>query len=83
MEILANELEHPVDVRVIPRNLRWEVEVHGVTRRMIDWLCTKERAIDHAIERARELLRGEHGRHAVIAIERSDHTEERRLVITV
>jgi hypothetical protein len=35
--------------------MRWEVSVGGVTRRLIDWLCTKERAIEHALERAREV----------------------------
>lgn len=48
-------MPHGIEVRVIHRNLRWEVSVRGVTRPLIDWLCTKERAIDHAIERAREL----------------------------
>ena len=47
-------MPHAVEVRVVPRNLRWEVVADGVTRRMIDWLCTKERAIDHALERAKE-----------------------------
>jgi hypothetical protein len=42
-------------VLVIPRNRRWEVSVGGVTRRLIDWLCTKDRAIEHALERAREV----------------------------
>ena len=44
-----------VEVRVVHKNLRWEVRARGVARPLIDWLCTKERAIDHAIERAREL----------------------------
>jgi hypothetical protein len=43
------------EVLVLPRNQRWEVSVGGVTRRMIDWLCTKERAVEHALERAREV----------------------------
>ena len=71
----------PADVRVVPRNLRWEVEVHGITRRMIDWLCTKDRAIDHALERAAELIRGEpHGR-AVVEVVRSDGSVEDRIVV--
>jgi hypothetical protein len=43
------------EVRIVHRNLRWEVRVNGVARPMIDWLCTKDRAIEHARERAREL----------------------------
>jgi Uncharacterized protein conserved in bacteria (DUF2188) len=70
-----------LEVHVIPRNLRWEVEVNGVTRRMIDWLCTKERAIDHALERAQELLRWEHGASAVVIVQRADWTEEMRLEV--
>lgn len=37
------------------RHLRWEVALDGVTRRMIDWLCTRERALAHALEMARVL----------------------------
>jgi hypothetical protein len=42
-------------VRVRHRNLRWEVSVDNVTRPLVDWLCTRERALEHALERAREL----------------------------
>ena len=71
-----------IELRVIPRNLRWEVSVNGVTRRLIDWLCTKERAIDHALEQARELLRWEAGEaQAIVIVERVDHTEEQRVVM--
>jgi hypothetical protein len=72
---------HVIELRVVPRNLRWEVSVNGVTRRLIDWLCTKERAVDHALERAQELLRWESSANAVVIIERPDHTEERRVTI--
>ncbi len=44
-----------LEVHVVPRNRRWEVSTDGVVRPYIDWLCTKERAIDHALECAREL----------------------------
>lgn len=72
----------PIELRVVPRNLRWEVSVNGVTRRLIDWLCTKERAVDHALERARELLRWETGEaNAIVIVERPDHTEEKRVVV--
>jgi len=71
-----------IELRVIPRNLRWEVSVNGVTRRLIDWLCTKERAIDHALEQARELLRWEAGdAQAIVIVERLDRTEEQRVVV--
>lgn len=72
---------HSLELRVIPRNLRWEVATNGVTRRLIDWLCTKERAIDHAVERARELLQWESGAEAIVIVERPDHTEEQRLIV--
>jgi hypothetical protein len=65
-----------IEIRVIPRNQRWEVSANGVTRRLIDWLCTKERAVEHAIERARELR----ARSAVVLVERTDGSVERRLV---
>ncbi len=48
-------MPHSVEVQVVRRNLRWEVRVNGVARPLIDWLCTKERAIDHAHQRAREV----------------------------
>jgi hypothetical protein len=71
-----------IELRVVPRNLRWEVSVNGVTRRLIDWLCTKERAIDHALERARELLRWESDEaQAIVIVERPDRTEEERMVV--
>ena len=71
-----------IELRVIPRNLRWEVSVNGVTRRLIDWLCTKERAIEHALEQAREQLRWESEEaQAVVIVERADHSEEQRVVI--
>jgi hypothetical protein len=38
------------------RNLRWEVAHNGVTRRLVDWLFSRERALDHALEIAEELL---------------------------
>ena len=44
-----------LEVRVVPRHLRWEVRVGGVARPLVDWLCTKERALDHAFERAKDV----------------------------
>jgi len=63
------------EVRVVPRNLRWEVRVGGVARPMLDWLCTKERAIEHAIERAREVDA------RVIVIEGPDFDDEDVIVV--
>jgi hypothetical protein len=48
-------MPHAAEVRVCRRNLRWEVRVNGVARPLIDWLCTKERAVEHAHERALEV----------------------------
>lgn len=73
--------QRTIELRVVPRNLRWEVSVNGVTRRLIDWLCTKERAVEHALERAHELLRWEDHALAVVIVERLDRTEEDRLVV--
>jgi hypothetical protein len=47
-------VDHVIVVR--RRGLRWEVARNGMVRRMIDWLCTRERAIEHALEMAGELL---------------------------
>jgi|HubBroStandDraft_1064217.scaffolds.fasta_scaffold1013085_1 hypothetical protein len=46
---------HRAEVQVVPRNLRWEVRVGGIARPLVDWFCTRERAIDHAHERAHEV----------------------------
>ena len=61
---------HAVEVRVAYRNLRWEVRVNGVARPMIDWLCTKGRAVEHAAERALEV------EARVIVIEGADWSVE-------
>ncbi len=45
--------EHLIVVK--KKNLRWEVALDGITRPMIDWLHSRERAIAHALERAREV----------------------------
>ena len=69
------------EIRVVPRNLRWEVSLNSVTRPMIDWLCTKDRAIDHAFERAYELLRVEPHAQVFVIIERADRSEEQRTFV--
>ncbi len=61
-----------IEVRVLPRNLRWEVSVNGVTRRLIDW---------HAIERAEELMRGERTAQALVIVEGPDRGEEERILV--
>ena len=66
-------------VQVVPRNHRWEVSANGVVRRYIDWLCTKERAIEHALERARELSGTRHEPVRVV-IETADGDVERSIV---
>jgi hypothetical protein len=71
-------LPHRIEVHVVPRNHRWEVEAGGVTRRYIDWLCTKERALEHAVERGRELSDGR-DELVVVVVERSDGSVERAL----
>ena len=52
------ETQRPFDhvLTVRHRNLRWEVAHNGVTRRLVDWLFSRERAIDHALDIAEELL---------------------------
>ena len=37
-------------------HLRWEVSLDGRTRPRLDWLCTRERAVEHALEMARDLV---------------------------
>jgi len=66
---------HAVEVQVVRRNLRWEVRVNGVARPLIDWLCTKERAIEHAYERAGE------ADARVIVIEGADWTVEEAILV--
>jgi hypothetical protein len=67
--------EHVIEIR--QRHLRWEVAVDGVTRRMIDWLCTRERALDHAFELAQQFI-GTPSREAVrIVVEGAPHLERR------
>jgi hypothetical protein len=65
-------LEHVLIVR--RRGLRWEVARNGVVRRMIDWLCTRERGIEHALEMAGELLAAEPRSRVLVAVEGFDGT---------
>jgi hypothetical protein len=58
------------EVEVVHRNLRWEVRVGGSARPLIDWLSTKERALEHAFERARDVDA------KVILVEGADWTVE-------
>ena len=63
------ELEHQHIIVVRRRNLRWEVAVDGVTRRMIDWLCTRERALEHALEMANALRSGPAGEPVRVVVD--------------
>ena len=45
---------HVITVRFT--HLRWEVSLDGRTRPRLDWLCTRERAVEHALEMASELV---------------------------
>jgi hypothetical protein len=60
-------------VRVEHRNLRWEVAHNRVTRPMIDWLCTRQRAIDHALEIAEGLLTSPGRERVLVVIEGVEH----------
>jgi hypothetical protein len=54
------------------RNGRWEVALDGLTRRMIDWLCTRERALEHALEMASGLASGPAGESVRVVVEDVD-----------
>lgn len=71
MAATAHRLEFETDhiIVVRRRNLRWEVALNGVTRRMIDWLCTRERALEHALEMANALRSGPAGEPVRIVVE--------------
>jgi hypothetical protein len=58
------------EVRVAYRNLRWEVRVNGFARPMVDWFCTADRALEHAMDRARDVDA------ALIIVEAFDRTVE-------
>jgi hypothetical protein len=60
-------------LRVEYRNMRWEVAHNGVTRRMIDWLCTRERAVDHALEIAEHLLSHPGRERVLVVVEGVEH----------
>ena len=76
--LVALSSEHVLSVE--RRNLRWEVSHNGVTRRMIDWLCTRERAVDHALEIAEELLSVSSRERVLVVVEGVEHvlTSEER-----
>jgi hypothetical protein len=60
-----------VEVRVIPRNQRWEVQVDGFVRPIVDWLATRERAVQYAFDQAIDLV-GRGMSHVVIAVMTED-----------
>ena len=49
----------PLEIRVLPRGLAWHVVCAAWREERIDTLCTRERAVEHALERAAELRRTE------------------------
>lgn len=61
------------------RNLRWEVAHDGVTRPMIDWLFSRERAIEHAFELADELLARPGRTRVKVVLEDGDESWEQLL----
>lgn len=75
------ETQRPFDhvLTVRHRNLRWEVAHNGRTRRLVDWLFSRERAVDHALEIAHELVAAP-GRTRVLVRVEGDRAFERVLV---
>ena len=69
--LTASRCDHVV--RVQQRNLRWEVALNRVTRPMIDWLCTRERAVDHALEIAERILSAPGRERVLLVIEGVEH----------
>ena len=47
----------PLIIRVVPTDLAWRVISDPCRQRLVDVLCTRERAIEHALEIAGELAR--------------------------
>jgi hypothetical protein len=64
-------------IRVVPRDLAWVVIVDPDYERLIDRLCTKERAIEHALELA-EQLTSKPGFRVTVRIEQRNGTFEER-----
>jgi len=46
----------PSTIRVVPRDRSWRVISDPGRERLIDILCTRERALEHALELASELV---------------------------
>lgn len=64
-KLFAERTEHVISVE--HRHQRWEVVHNGLTRPMIDWLHSRERAVDHALELAERLLFG--GENVVLVVD--------------
>jgi hypothetical protein len=71
---MSNSVTLPpsLTVRVVPRDRHWQVCAPGRPLRMIDSLCTKERAVEHAFAVADELMQTAGLRRVVIVVERRD-----------
>ncbi len=63
----SNVVHHLVRVRF--RNRRWEVSLDGVTRPLVDWLFSRERATEHALELARAIAGAPGGERVRVVIE--------------
>ena len=64
-----------LEVHVVPRNMRWELDVRGVTRPMLDWFCSKERAVQYGVLRALDVGA------PVIVVERGDRSVEQVIAV--
>jgi len=74
---LSETVEHVLVVHA--RDLRWEVSHNGVTRPMVDWLFSRERAIEHAYEIANELLARPGRTQVLLVVEDGDEGWEELL----
>ena len=66
-------------LRVERRQLRWEVSLDGKTRPMIDWLCTRDRAVEHALEIADRLLASPGRESVLLVISGAEHVLSNQL----
>lgn len=67
-------VEHLFEVRA--RNLRWEVAHNGVTRPMIDWLFSRERAVEHALDLAEAELGASGGATVRVVVKSGPPSQE-------
>jgi hypothetical protein len=66
-------------IRVVQHDLAWRVVHDPLVVRLVDTLCSCERALEHALELAHELIR--HGERAILVrVERAGTILEECLV---